>query len=417
MTLEQIRGLMTVEGQQVLAAAVESAMQARTAPSVGSAITPASVARLRAGFGQELVSAALTLHGLRVRAQERFSRGAAMFFDGSDLLEQATSEPVARHKAARFAGIGTVVDLCCGAGGDSIQIARQVERVIGVDSSLVRLVCLRANAEAYDVAAGVRAVAADIERWVPRADACHIDPPRRDNAGRRQLKAKDWDPWIARVRHLAGECRQVGAKFSPAVQPAQLDWAEEVEFISENGTLKQATAWTGQLARWRRSATVIRSTAGLTKAVEVLASDEPAGTPREIRPLEAGLVLHEPDAAVVRAGLLGNLALRLGAGLVDSHLPLLAGVGEPAETWLARRYEVLEVAGWSSKKVKQLIRQRGWRVTEVKTRAFACQPEEILAGLRSLKPDPAAPPVVLWAVRLGSKPMCILTRRIERNDG
>ncbi len=81
-------------------------------------------------------------------------------------------------------------------------------------------------------------------------------------------------------------------------------------------------------------------------------------------------------------------------------------------TLLARRYEVLDVVPWSIKKIKQLLRTKTWRVAEVKTRAFACRPEEILAGLKNVKISPDVPPVVLWAIRLGSRPTCLITRRI-----
>ncbi len=397
--------LVTAEGGRGLAAAA----------SCRQPVEPAALDRLRRTFPADLVRAALALAGLRVRARERFSRADAMFFDGADALEQASGEAVAAHKAARFAGEGVVVDLCCGVGGDAVMMAGRAGRVIGVDRSLVRLLCLRANAGVYGFERQVSVVAADAEHWAGGGDACHIDPPRRDERGRRHLARAGWDEWIGRVRGLAGRYRHLGGKFSPAVDLAQLDWADEVELISENGTLKQAMTWCGRLARSRRSATVIRSAGGQARAAETLASDEPVGTPRAAGTLAAGTILHEPDAAVVRAGLLGNLAERLGAGLVDPHLPLLAGArneGRGDETLLARRYEVLEVAGWSIKRVKALVRQRGWRVAEVKTRAFAAQPEEILSGLRSVKTEADAPAVVLWAVRLGDRPMCILTRRL-----
>lgn len=378
-----------------------------------AAVAPATIARLRASFSADLVSAALTIGQLRARARGRFSRADELFFDGPDSLEQATSEPVARHKADRFASVDAVVDLCCGVGGDAMAIASQAGQVIAVDRSPARLLCARLNARAYGGAGRVRMVAADVEQWVPKGDAVHIDPPRRDVQGRRQLAAGQWQEWIQQVRRLAAEHKHVGGKLSPAVDLAQLDWADEVELISENGTLKQAMTWCGRLARSRRTATVIRSGLGQAKAIETLASDTPVGEPQQEGPLEAGQILHEPDAAVVRAGLLGNLAEKLGVGLVDPNLPLLTGTAHQAETLLARPYEVLEMLGWSIKKVKQLVRQRGWRVAEVKTRAFAAQPETILADLRSLKPDPEAPPVVLWAVRLGDRPTCILARRVQ----
>lgn len=401
LTYQQIQTLMTEPGREALAAALDS----------GDEIGPAQVARLRAAWPAEIVSAALVLAGLRRRAAERFSRADAMWFDGPDLLEQATSEPVGLHKAERFAGLDRVADVCCGAGGDAVQIARRVGRLVGIDISPGRLLCLRGNAEAYEVAERVGCVAADVGQWVVPAEAYHVDPPRRD-AGKRHLSAENWQEWVALVRDLAARKTHVAGKLSPAIDPAILDWADEVEFIGENGTLKQAVAWCGQLARARRSATVIRSRQGRTAASEAITGDQPRRTAEPAGPLEPGQILHEPDPAVVRAGLLGNLADRLGAGQVDPHLPLLVSAQVPQPTLLARYYEVLEWMPWSVKKVRQLLRQRGWQAREVKTRAFAARPEELLAGLKQAKSPPDASAVVLWAVRLQDKPMAILSRRL-----
>ncbi len=78
--------------------------------------------RLRTAFSADLVRGALTLVELRRRAAVKFSRAAGMWFDRVG-LEQSTAEAVARHKAQRFQGRGRVWDLCCGIGGDAIQLA------------------------------------------------------------------------------------------------------------------------------------------------------------------------------------------------------------------------------------------------------------------------------------------------------
>src|SRR5262245_57050235 len=69
--------------------------------------------RLRREFPDRLVRGAFALCELRRRGQAKFSHAAEMWFDRQG-LEQATSEPVARHKALRFSG--NVFDLCCGIG-------------------------------------------------------------------------------------------------------------------------------------------------------------------------------------------------------------------------------------------------------------------------------------------------------------
>src|SRR5690606_4135508 len=75
---------------------------------------------LRRRWPDELVRAALLQHALRERARAKFRNADQMWFDRV-ALEQATSEAVARHKAARFQG--EVDDLCCGIGGDTLALA------------------------------------------------------------------------------------------------------------------------------------------------------------------------------------------------------------------------------------------------------------------------------------------------------
>ena len=73
--------------------------------------------RLRERHPAELVAAALAQRELRARAAAKFSRAGRMWFTRHG-LEQASAEPLARHRAGRYAGYGWVADLCCGIGGD-----------------------------------------------------------------------------------------------------------------------------------------------------------------------------------------------------------------------------------------------------------------------------------------------------------
>ena len=66
--------------------------------------------QLRREYSDRLVRGAFALCELRRRGLVKFSRAAEMWFDRQG-LEQATSEPVARHKAGRFSG--EVLDLSC----------------------------------------------------------------------------------------------------------------------------------------------------------------------------------------------------------------------------------------------------------------------------------------------------------------
>ena len=89
----------------------------------------------------------------RQGAAGKFARAAEMFFTRAG-LGQATAEPVAAHRAARFAAAGarTVADLGCGIGGDALALAATGAAVAGVDLDLVRLMMAAANADAYGLA-------------------------------------------------------------------------------------------------------------------------------------------------------------------------------------------------------------------------------------------------------------------------
>ena len=72
------------------------------------------------------VAAAIRLAHSRRKAMLKFERGPQMWVEPTS-VEQATAEPVARHKASRFA-CPLVVDLCSGIGGDAIALAARSER-------------------------------------------------------------------------------------------------------------------------------------------------------------------------------------------------------------------------------------------------------------------------------------------------
>ncbi len=105
--------------------------------------------QLRKRFPDDLVRVALVVAEMRAKGAAKFSRADRMWFDRIG-FEQSTGEEVARHKAQRFSG--TVLDLCCGIGGDAVALAEVAERVFAVDRN--PLACLRTgwNAAVHGVA-------------------------------------------------------------------------------------------------------------------------------------------------------------------------------------------------------------------------------------------------------------------------
>src|SRR5258708_2041750 len=114
MDLAGFTALFSPAGQAALAEAME------LAPDEASFLSCHN--RLSKRFGSDLARAALQTALLRRRAAVKFRLAERMYFT-REALEQASSESVSHHRARRFAGLGTVGDLCCGIGGDAIALA------------------------------------------------------------------------------------------------------------------------------------------------------------------------------------------------------------------------------------------------------------------------------------------------------
>ena len=106
--------LLAAEGRAVLAELPDGPLGPDEALRLGT--------RLRGRHPPELVAAAIAQHELRTRAAGKFAAAGSMWFTREG-LEQASAEPLARHRADRYAAFARVADLCCGIGGDLCALA------------------------------------------------------------------------------------------------------------------------------------------------------------------------------------------------------------------------------------------------------------------------------------------------------
>jgi len=325
----------------------------------------------------DLAAAALTLARLRARAAAKFSRAEAMFFT-ADALEQASSETVSAWRARRFAenGYARIADLGCGIGGDALSLAALPDvRVTGLDCDPLRLALARANLAAYGRAADW--VRADLRDPLPLhgVRAAFFDPARRAG-GRRLFSVRDYLPPLDVIAGWRFDALAV--KLAPGVALDELvpytHAGAGVEFVSAGGELKEAVLWRGELGFAGRCAS--RADAGETLG--------PGGVPPP--PLSAPRAyLVEPDPAIIRAGLLGELAAHLGVALyrLDESIAYLTGDDPPPSGW-ARTWRVLAWMPFQLKRLRAALRERGIGRVTVKKRGSPLSPEE---AIRLLKLD------------------------------
>src|SRR5258708_20401253 len=162
---ELIRFLRSAEGIDLLAEAASLPPDELT-----------RISHLRKFHPPERVAAAIELLELGARARAKFSRAEEMFFTREG-LEQSSSEAVAGWRAARFPGNATILDLCCGIGGDAGALASRSD-VFCFEISPISAACAAANLEVYEKPPNV--AFADVTRPKLKGDAAFFYPsPRR----------------------------------------------------------------------------------------------------------------------------------------------------------------------------------------------------------------------------------------------
>jgi SAM-dependent methyltransferase len=330
--------------------------------------------RLRRRFPADLVAAALAQHELRARAAAKFARAGRMWFTREG-LEQASAEPLARHRAGRYAGSARVADLCCGIGGDLCALAPGRDAV-AVDLDPVHPRMARENARAYG-AGEVGAVRGDVrDLRLPRSLAVFVDPARR--AGGRRLPATDSRPPLAWCLGLADRVAAVGIKTAPGLPLGLVPAGWEVELLADRRELKEAVLWSPALATTTRRATVFPGPHTLAAGPS---GPAPAAGAAPVPCARPGAFLLDPSPAVTRAGLVEELARALGAWKLDPRIAFLSA-DQPIATPFGRLLRVEASLPWSLKGLRQALRERGVGTVEVRKRGSAVDVADLTARLR-----------------------------------
>jgi SAM-dependent methyltransferase len=360
----------------------------------------AEATALRREYPADLVAAAVAQHELRLTARAKFSRAMDMLFTRGG-YEQSTSEPIARHRAQRLAGMSRIADLCCGIGGDLIALAASSE-VLAVDRDPVHARLARHNAGVYDVADSVRLAAADVrDISLEGIDAVFIDPARRSDARGRGNQAGgaaagtgpaqrfragtsepplEWCFELAVTRN-AGKASAVCVKAAPGIDTSVIPEGWEAEFIADRRDLKEAVLWSPALATVTRRATIMPH--GALGAFTLMPSPGP-GVPVG-RP---GEFLYDPSPAVTRAGLVEDLARQLGAWKIDEQIAFLS-MDEEAATPFARTLKVIDSAPWTEKRARARLRELGVGAADLRRRGLAGDVEAIRRRLKLAGPHRA----------------------------
>lgn len=395
MELSELEALLTPVGLRLLDAM----------PTVDSSDDVArAVTRLRRdGHSPDLVSAVVGQARLRTRARAKFGDLAERMLFTRAGLEQATRLPIAARHAGRFrdAGFTHIADLGCGIGGDALGLAGLGLRVTAVDADEVTAGIAAYNLAPFGGDVDVRLGTAETTD-LDGIDAVWLDPARR-TAGHTETartRPEDWSPSLEWVFDLARRL-PAGVKLGPGLDRDVIPEDVEAQWVSADGSTVELVLWSGALAREgvRRAALVIRDDRAHELTAETDAVDAPAR--------ELGAYVHEPDGAVIRARLIGDVARSLEAGMLDEHIAYLTS-DAPLTSPFVSTFRVREVLPAEVKALGKALRERDIGRLEIKKRGVDVDP----AALRTRLKLRGSGSATLLLTRIGKRRTAILADRV-----
>ena len=393
MDASELRELLTPEALQLLDS---------LEPSDDLSGAVALVSRLRRdGHPASRVAAVLNQYRLRRRAAAKFGPFAERMLFTPDGLEQASRLTVAARHAGRFsaAGLTHVADLGCGIGGDAMAMAAIDLQVTAVERDEVT-----AAIAAYNLApwSSARVVHGDaLEQSLDGIDGIWLDPARRDGVTR-LTSPDDWSPSLDEALALAAQ-RPAGIKLAPGMHRDLLPVGLEAQWISVDGDVVELVLWSGALAR-----------PGVARAALVLRGDQPPAELRaeadsvDVEVGELGDYLYEPDGAVIRARLIGDLARSLGGRMLDETIAYVTA-DRLESTPFARAFRVLERFPLDEKLLARELAARTIGTLEIKKRGVDIDPAKLRPRLK-LHGDASA---VLVLTRIAGARTALLAERCD----
>jgi hypothetical protein len=313
-------------------------------------------------------------------------------------LEQATRLAVAAVHAERFrsAGLHRIADLGCGIGGDALAMAALELSVTAVERDEVTAAVAAYNLAPWTNATVVHGDATGFD--ATGFDGVYLDPARREGTKRLSNPA-DWSPSLDTAFGFAAT-HPTGVKLAPGMDRSLIPAEAEAQWVSVDREVVEVSVWFGVLARpsIRRSALLL----GGQGAAELSAAGDSEDA--DVGPL--GQYVYEPDGAVIRARLIGDLARHIGASMLSDRIAYLTS-DTAADTPFATRFRVVEAMPWNERQLAKALSARGIGTLEIKKRGVDVDPARLRTKLSLKGPDSAT----LILTRVAGRHTALLVER------
>ena len=397
------------------------------------------------GFSNEERSAIMDYMALVPKFREKFfgdqdGKGKFLLCDRL-ALEQSTAKDIGHWKANLWPAEGSVNDLCCGMGGDSLFLPQNL-KVTGIDLDEDRLAMYRYNMQALGksvstLCADVREVArANDSASSPIADFFTIDPARRAIEGENQRDLRNLTPTLEEVVEISKHYKGGMAKLPPGYPPAEIPDGTEIIYIGGHNDCRELLVLFGFLAKnpdtvravivdksgntvaeWSRARD--RSTETLDDDLQekLDRNDSLEGKDRTYRtatsksdlPLgEISPFISEPAPVLIRSHLFNAAALACdpNAHLISEGIAYVAS-SEPLPAPGFACYEVLAHAEIATGAVRAMLKEHNIGKITLKLRGVKLDPD---AEIKRLKPKGKNSTILFYTRAYGEK-IAILAQR------
>ena len=416
-------------------------------------------------FSNEERAAIMDYMALVPKFREKFGiENTAFLLCDKLALEQSTAQDIGRWKAtlwesARQAsknsseGAPVVHDLCCGMGGDSFFLPKELT-AIGVDLDENRLAMYRYNSSVMrgvsPEASNVHTILADVREVAkendsknatltrPKADYFTIDPARRAIEGENQRDLRNLTPTFEEVIEISKHYKGGMAKIPPGYPICEIPRGTEILYIGSRTDCRECLVLFGELAQnpdhvravmvdktgneiasWTFARDEKREARNESEQSQYDHNYELEGRDRVYRTLssESDLPLGgiskfiaEPAPVLLRSHLFGVVAL---AHDETTHLisPGIAYVTseKPLPSPAFANYEILESSEISTGAVRAMLKSHDIGKLTLKLRGVKVDPDQEIKRLKPKGKNSAT----LFYTRLDGEKIAILTRRSE----
>lgn len=324
------------------------------------------------------------------------------------LLEQSSDAWCADETAKDFPAHSNIVDVCSGAGSDTLALAACGHVVRAIDQSPISVALLKANAKLQGRQIAARCESAEDLQLQPH-EYLHIDPDRR-TTGKRITAIEGLRPSWAVVRSLIASSTGASIKVAPATDWNELEDAPDVvRFLSRDRSVRQQR-WLWRLDRWPSGSIVVSAHSRCEWVHEIFDQGE-QNTPLEepIYAKEPGIYVADYDPAIRAARVSTSFASRIGCKMLD-----LAGGYFTADHCvphgMVRWFRVLNVLSMDSKKLRAYARSASVGTWELKSRGVTVDLDKVRRELPTT-PDSSKSCTLLFS-KISGRPRVIATEPV-----